>query len=304
MMLCKLTQKSVLRIEGPDAEKFLQGQTTCDFKALTPDIARPGAHCTAKGRVVSDFLACRLTTDCFLLRCHESVEPLLSASLNKYIVFSKAKLNPQPVDVVGLISGDIDTVLASIGIDLPAPFAASHSDAGSFIRLNDQMVECWLSEAQSASLQAQLATTLNQSDDAWQLGMIRHGLGEVTASTSGEWIPQMLNLQVPELSGISFTKGCYTGQEIVARMQYRGKLKRHMYRFSTDQLLTPGTALYATEGGQSIGEVVICAQSPEGIECLAVATEEAVEQETIFAAISPTTPLKRLSLPYSYPAQG
>ncbi|HWU84198.1 MAG TPA: folate-binding protein, partial [Rhodocyclaceae bacterium] len=137
--------------------------------------------------------------------------------------------------------------------------------------------------------------------NAWRLRDIAAGLPRVVAATQEQFIPQMINYEVAEVGGVSFKKGCYPGQEIVARTQYLGKIKRRMYRVAVDALTTAGTDLYAPEtGAQSCGNVVISAQTgPHASEALVVLQASTVEAGAVHLG-SPSGPaLRFLSLPYA-----
>lgn len=302
MQICTDTQSALILIEGPDTQKFLQGQTTCDFRQATSEAAIAGAHCNAKGRMIADFIAVATGADQMTIRTEQSAAPLLTASLGKYIVFSKAKLQPSEDRITGLCGeGTLLQLAGRLNIHLNQDRQSVSHELGRFTRLTAELVEVWQSPAQQQQLVEALVAASGTAND-WRLAHIRAGLGCVTAATSLEWIPQMLNYQLAAVNGISFTKGCYTGQEIVARMQYRGKLKRHMYRLASDGPLEPGCPLYRMGSEQSVGEVVSCAASASGYELLAVITSSALEPDaTVFANSSGNNPVHCLSLPYELP---
>ena len=306
LQLCPLTDFAILGISGPDTYKFLQGQVTCDVSQISTDSSRLGAHCNPKGRMISNFLACGLSGDHIGLRLHKDVLPALQQSLGKYIVFSKAKLADHSNDyhVVGILGENADNILTPyLGIALSATNQAITTTAGTFICLAPNRIECWLTADQLAALQQQLGEQLTpaQQND-WLMAAIRAGIGEVYPQTQGEWIPQMLNYQLAEVNGVSFSKGCYTGQEIVARMQYLGKLKRHMYRFQAPACPQPGAPLYSKDSNQSIGEIVMASQVGSDIECLASVTAAAVTANNIYLDEAHTQQLVNLPLPYALSA--
>ena len=148
----------------------------------------------------------------------------------------------------------------------------------------------------SELLEAQLVEAdLNQ----WLLGQVRAGIGQVMPQTRELFIPQMINLQA--VGGVSFKKGCYTGQEIVARMQYLGKLKRHLYRLSLEaghDVPAPGTPLFSPTHNSSVGEVVLGAKAENGIELLAVLTSDAAQAGDIHVGDLQGPSLSLLELPY------
>ena len=143
------------------------------------------------------------------------------------------------------------------------------------------------------------AQTGDFAHDLDHVDLVRAGIGQVMAETRELFIPQMLNLQA--VGGVSFKKGCYTGQEIVARMQYLGKLKRRMYRLSlgSTELPPPGTPLFAPDHNSAVGEVVVGAYAEEGIELLAVLTADAVEAGEIHVGEAQGPKLTVLDLPYT-----
>lgn len=136
----------------------------------------------------------------------------------------------------------------------------------------------------------------------WLLAQVRAGVGQVFGATRELFIPQMINLQA--LGGVSFKKGCYTGQEIVARMQYLGKLKRRLQRLRlvAAELPAVGVELFSPVHGSSVGEVVLAAQAGDAIELLAVLQEDAVNDGRIHLGSSEGPPLTLLDLPYQLDA--
>lgn len=167
------------------------------------------------------------------------------------------------------------------------------------IRVSPGRAELWARAEQADTLRTRLRTLLAESDlNQWLLGQIRAGIGQVMPATRELFIPQMLNLQA--VGGVSFKKGCYTGQEIVARMQYLGKLKRRLYRLQleADELPEPGTALFSPTHGSSIGEVVIAARTERNIELLAVLQAEAAEDGNLHLGALEGPALHLLDLPY------
>ncbi|PXC09085.1 folate-binding protein YgfZ, partial [Pseudomonas aeruginosa] len=161
--------------------------------------------------------------------------------------------------------------------------------------------ELWV-PAQRA--EAVLATLREHSREAplddWLLGQVRAGIGQVFGATRELFIPQMINLQA--VGGVSFKKGCYTGQEIVARMQYLGRLKRRLYRLAldADEVPAPGTGLFSPVHSTSVGEVVLAARTPENsVELLAVLQDDAVADGRISLGSAEGAPLVLLNLPYT-----
>ena len=297
---CTLSHEGVLAVRGADAGKFLQGQLTCNINYLSDNLSSLGARCTQKGRMQSSFRILLESDGVLLAMATELLEPQL-ADLKKYAVFSKSKLTDESAAWVrfGLDHGD--AALSSLGLELPADTdSVVRNDGLIAIRVSPQRAELWVAADQAASIKGKLSALLTEGElNQWLLGQIRAGIGQVMPSTRELFIPQMLNLQA--VGGVSFKKGCYTGQEIVARMQYLGKLKRRLYRLQLDgsELPEPGTQLFAPTHNSSIGEVVIAARGEENIELLAVLQAEAAESGDIHLAALEGPALHLLDLPYT-----
>ena len=297
---CTLSHEGVLAVRGADAGKFLQGQLTCNINYLSDNLSSLGARCTQKGRMQSSFRILLESDGVLLAMATELLEPQL-ADLKKYAVFSKSKLTDESAAWVrfGLDHGDV--ALSSLGLELPADTdSVVRNDGLIAIRVSPQRAELWVAADQAASIKGKLSALLTEGElNQWLLGQIRAGIGQVMPSTRELFIPQMLNLQA--VGGVSFKKGCYTGQEIVARMQYLGKLKRRLYRLQLDgsELPEPGTQLFAPTHNSSIGEVVIAARGEENIELLAVLQAEAAESGDIHLAALEGPALHLLDLPYT-----
>ncbi|MHC8403661.1 CAF17-like 4Fe-4S cluster assembly/insertion protein YgfZ [Pseudomonas sp. TMB3-21] len=296
---CTLSHEGVLAVRGTDAGKFLQGQLTCNLDYLSEHRASLGARCTQKGRMQSSFRILLQGDGVLMAMATELLEPQL-ADLKKYAVFSKSKLTDESAAWVrfGVVLGD--TVLADLGLELPADTdsVVRHGDLIA-VRVSPDRAELWVPADQADVVKGKLSAVLAPGDlNEWLLGQIRAGIGQVMPATRELFIPQMLNLQA--VGGVSFKKGCYTGQEIVARMQYLGKLKRRLYRLSlpAGELPEPGTPLFSPSHGSSIGEVVIAAHAERNIELLAVLQAEAAEGCDIHLGALEGPALQLLDLPY------
>lgn len=300
---CLLSHEGLLAVRGPDASKFLQGQVTCNLNYLNDSHCSLGARCTPKGRMQSSF---RIVSqnDGFLLAMASELLAAQLADLQKYAAFSKSKLGDESGAWVrfGLSGGD--ELLRSLGLELPQPadsVARSHELLA--LRLADGRAELWAPAEQTTALSERLSAQLPEAPlNSWLLAQVRAGIGQVVGNTRELFIPQMLNLQA--LGGVSFKKGCYTGQEIVARMQYLGKLKRRLYRLSlaSEQLPEAATALFSPVHGSSVGEVVLAAHGDAGVELLAVLQEDAVQDARIYLGSAEGAPLSLLDLPYTLDA--
>lgn len=304
-------EKGLLAIQGPDAVKFLQGQVTCDIKELTDGQVRLGAHCTPKGRMLASFQALQPPTEEVWLLMPRKEVAFAQSSLGKYIVFSKAKL----VDLSenyrfwGFSGAGSASLLGNHLGSLPALDASWQKGEGFWIlRFNAQRFLVGFTSEATPLINALTTSAELVDENYWTLLNIAAGLGEVRASSRELFTPQSLNYQL--VNGISFRKGCYTGQEIVARLHYRGAIKRHMYRFAleaeaptTNPLPSPGQRLVNSEG-QNIGELVVAAVSgADRLELLANVAEDQCEDAFLLWPESDPAPKKLglLPLPYAIP---
>lgn len=305
--LSPLDHEALLLISGPDSLTFLQGQTTCDTREVTAQQAVPGAYCTAQGRVVCDFLLSQLGDEQFALRLRRDTLATSADTFAKYIIFSKAELNTgdSHYQLFGCWGESAAETLTSVfGEVAQTPHGCCSGEGYLVIALDpqQQQFECYIDTRQHAELADQLAAlTTAAPEAAWQALDITAGRGRVEAATSGEFIPQMLNY---DLTGtVNFTKGCYTGQEVVARMHYRGKPKRRMYRalLTGDQAPAAGTALYTPENAQAVGTVANSTAVDGQVSLLVVATEGGVAGGLHVAAADGSL-LTLADLPYSLTA--
>lgn len=213
--LFSLTDLAVTRFTGPDRAKYLQGQVTCDVNALLPGQSSLGGHCDPKGKLWSDFrLLC--LEESLLMLTKPSVLARQLPELKKFAVFAKVEIGEFQGEVVGLAGQGTDAwISAQYGLR-----ETGLVDGGMAVRVE---ADRWLLASESP-----LALNLPVGDEALWWGLeIKAGLPHLEAVHQGEYIPQMLNLQA--LEGISFTKGCYMGQETVARAKYRGANNRALF---------------------------------------------------------------------------
>ncbi|MET1080814.1 MAG: folate-binding protein YgfZ [Pseudomonas sp.] len=295
-----LSHEGLLAVRGADASTFLQGQLTCNLKYLNETTASLGARCTPKGRMLSSF---RIVGDAdgFLLAMDRELVPRQLADLNKYAVFSKSKLSDASDQWTRFGLFDADASLLDLGLTLASEAnAVARHDGLLAIRLDARRSELWVPSQSASGIETRLQATLRQAPlNEWLLVQVRAGIGQVFAATYELFIPQMLNLQA--VGAVSFKKGCYTGQEIVARMQYLGKLKRRLYRLALHDtaLPEPGTELFSPVHGSSIGEVVLAALTDDGVELLAVLQADAVADARIHLSSGDGPTLQLLDLPYT-----
>jgi tRNA-modifying protein YgfZ len=297
-----LNQTRLLLVKGPDASKFLQGQVTCDLRELSAPVTRIGAQCNPKGRILFSFRALQMDAETIALRIPATMVEKAKSSLGKYIVFSKAKLHDDGgYTLYGIYGDEARQTVESIFKKLPAENDGWIEQGGNFlIQLSENRYECWVKTSDINNLEHQLAShTLSGDINDWELQNIRAGIADIYPETIELFTPQEINYQL--INGINFRKGCYTGQEIVARLHYRGKLKRHMYRFtlSSNQLPIPGSVLVNATTLHACGHLVTAAFiSDNHIEILASLLDEQLDQVRLEAS---GEILSQLPLPYAIP---
>ncbi len=273
-----LESRGILRVSGRDASSFIQGYITSDVNALTDGNWQPGAFCNLQGRMVANFRMVNRSGDLLISMDKELVETT-ARFLQKYIVFSKAKTTDATDNyrVLGVLGTDCQLALEQVLGSWPtADAGCTEIDGHLILSVPGELprYEVWLNSSSAEGIIAQLAERLTLSDpEIWTLAEIRAGWSWLSAETSEQYIPQMLNLQAQD--AINFKKGCYLGQEIVARMQYLGQLKRRMYRLGVMKAATkPGVGdKLHNDDGAVIGEIVMSAANNGGHEVLAVCRE-------------------------------
>jgi folate-binding protein YgfZ len=294
-----LQRLGLLSCTGDEAREFLHAQLTSDVATLAPGDARMAGWCSAKGRLLATFLIVP-HGDEYLLQLPRELAPAVTKRLSMFILRAKAKLT----DVsdawaqFGIWGSGAAERLAAAGLAVPqAPMRAAQSGDSIVAQVAEQRFLVLVPEAQRAQLAALAAAV---DEDAWALEEIRAGRPQVLAATQDQFVPQMVNLE--RLGAVDFKKGCYPGQEIVARTQYRGVLKRRMVRARVAAPAAAGDDLYADEiAGQASGMVANAAPVPGGgSELLAVAQISALEGGRpirLRAADGPA--LELLALPYA-----
>jgi hypothetical protein len=271
-------------------------------KGLGPDGARFAGLCTAKGRLLALLLIWRHGDD-FLLLLPREILPAILKKLSMYVLRSKVKLSDASAEhaLIGYSSAtDAPETLGAAVAALPR-FGVAAVEGGQAVRLDDNRWLLALDAASAASRWQQLAATSRPVGlAAWQWLEIAAGQPRVVAATQEAFVPQMLNMELPAVAGVSFSKGCYPGQEIVARTQFKGKVKRRTYRARLVDALAPGTPVYAPEtGDQQCGELVSVAPSPAGaFECLVCVQISAFEAGAVHLGAVDGQRLEFLPLPY------
>ena len=272
-ILVPLTHLGLIEASGDDAKAFLHSQFTSDINHLGGDQVQHSAWCTAKGRMQASFLAWR-EEDVFRLVVSGDLEAASLKRLQMFVLRSKVKLTSVTESrlLLGLAGPQAVEALGDAGLPCPvAPMTSAISTQANVIGLEAGRYIVAVQQETIADLWNNLTLKAQPAGlPAWRWLDVQAGFPLVTAATKEEFVPQMADFE--KLGGISFHKGCYPGQEIVARTQYLGKVKRHLYRVTSDQLLEAGADLHSPDNpDQACGKIVSGAPSPTGgYEALAV----------------------------------
>ena len=289
-----LTRWGVLRARGADAAGFLHSQLTSDMSSLDARQARLAGFCSAKGRLQASFLVWRPAPDELLLACDAGVLAPTLKRLSMFVLRAKCKLDDASAEwPLRGVAGEAAARLAGDA----AVWERRELGAASLIRLPDA---AGLTRVLLAGPQ-DLAEVPALDEATWRWLEVQAGVPTIEPATVDRFVPQMLNLEL--LGGVDFRKGCYPGQEIVARSQYRGTLKRRMFLFDVDAEAGAGQEVFHSEDpGQPAGMVANAAARPGGGSSLLVELKLAALDHGSLHLGAPGGPaLSRGELPYSVP---
>lgn len=306
--LVPLSHYSIISLSGEDQNKYLQGQVTCDVNKANLQSIQVGAHCDAKGKVFSAFRLFSRDGALLLLQPKSCLTDSI-AELKKFGVFSKVDINENDeLSIYALIGEQASTLLHENFTQVPDSLTpVVHSDTTTIIYLAGNLTRYLLIDTV-----ATLTEKLNPLNitaypaPVWDLLEISEGFPQLTAQSSREYVPQMLNLQA--LNGISFTKGCYLGQETVARMQYLGKNKRALFSLSanTEKPLLDNEVLEKQLGEhwRKAGDILCAYQSTDGCCYLqAVLSSDIDNTSQLRLKSQPNIKVSVQPLPYSLVAK-
>ena len=290
--VARLEHLGVIRIEGDDAAKFIHGQLTQDFSLLGQTEARLAALCSPKGRMLASFIGFKRSATDILLICSQDLLPAMVKRLSMFVMRAKAKVSDASGDfaLYGLVGS---AVQGSAGA---APWSMNNSASGTLIQLypsDGQARQLWV-----AAADAPVPEGPALSAELWAWSEVRSGVATLTAPVSEAFVPQMLNYE--SVGGVSFKKGCYPGQEVVARSQFRGTLKRRAFVAHTAQVVVAGEEIVAlADPSQPVGTVVQAAPAPTGgFDAIVSLQLSAVEAGGLHARDLTGPALELLPLPY------
>lgn len=279
--LCAVANLGVLAVTGAKSAAFLHGQTTADFVKSPPAGPIAGACCNPQGRVFALFTAIPTATG-YLLIMPRALIAATRDTLSRYAALSRVELTDVSAAyrILGLAGPGATALMA----ELETPLDGTAADGTLSLR-HDQhrfllVVPATAAEARWSQLNKVVTQPVGLP--VWTLADIRAGIASLCPATREQFIPQMLDLD--RRGAVSFNKGCYTGQEVVARSQHLGKLKRHLYRlgFAAPRPPEPGTPVSMPESGQPAGMVIAGAMADtERCEVLAVLRDEARDCATL-----------------------
>src|SRR5215467_3111063 len=278
-----LDHLGVLQVSGEDAVAFLQGQLSVDVEALSQRSGTFGAYCTPKGRMLASFLLWRDAAG-FFAALSRDIAAITQKQLSKFVLRSKVKVT------------DASDSIVLAGATGPASERILSATSGTSLRDGRSL------HALPTAAAPGILRGIELMDSArWRWLDIRSGLPWITAATQDQLVPQMANLEL--IGGVSFDKGCYTGQEVVARSQHRGTVKRRTFLANVSAPARAGDPLYGDDlGAQASGTVINAEASPEGgYDLLASVHISSKERSTVHLKAPDGPVLRFLPLPYALP---
>jgi folate-binding protein YgfZ len=291
--VARLSHLGVIRVEGEDAPKFLHGQLTQDFALLNLEQARLAAFCSAKGRMQASFIGFKRSPTEILLVCSVDLLAATLKRLSMFVMRAKAKLS------------DASGNFALYGLAGSATRPTATGNAWELTRMGDASVvnlypangvlrQLWVAPADAAAPQGEVLPL-----ETWAWSEVRSGVATLTQPVFEAFVPQMLNYE--SVGGVNFKKGCYPGQEVVARSQFRGTLKRRAFIAHGDAPLAVGQEIFGNaDAEQPVGLVVQAAAAPQGgcdaIVCLQLS---ALGSGSLHAGSSGGPQLGLMDLPYA-----
>lgn len=317
-VLCDLGQFATLRASGIEAQAFLQNLLSNDIREVDTRRAQWSSFNTAKGRMLATFLIWREGDD-YLLQLPVTLAGALRKKLGMYVLRARVNLSDASNDLISLgLSGEqAQAMLRQHGIALPqrpldiAPVNdPANAPAGSVIRLDDTRFQLNTTPEHAQTLWRALSSQARPvGSPCWDWLNVRAGIPVILPQTQEQFVPQMANLDL--IGGINFKKGCYPGQEIVARMHYLGRLKRRMYLAHVASDVTPqaGDAVFSADmaepgdgHAQSCGMIANAAAAPGGgYDVLAVVQTSSRDTQRVHLGSLQGAPLAFQALPYPLP---
>ena len=257
-LLSDLSHLGLIKVYGEDAESFLQNQLSNDVRNVTENTAQTSAWCSPKGRIIASFMIFKRDDAYYLSLSHDLLEHVIK-KLSMYVMMSKVTIEDatQSLAHFGLSGDKAEDELASLSNNLTV--LKISGTPSRFAILGDS------NDTQTLQDSIQAAP-----ENYWDYLNILAGHPRISQASSEAWIPQMVNFIA--VDGVDFKKGCYPGQEIVARLNYLGKTKRRMYHILIDSAVVPEIgATINSDNSKDAGKILNAVINPEGkVEALAV----------------------------------
>ena len=297
----RLRRYGLVSVTGDDARSFLHAQLTNDVEHMAADQARLAGWCSAKGRLLASFIVVPCPQG-FLLQLAADLAPAVAKRLSMFVLRSKVRISDlgSAYAQLGVWGAGAAARLAELGLAIgEAPMAAAAAGALAAVRMGQDRFLVIGPTTELERFESDLAAAAAVEDE-WAVREIRSGRALIRQATQDLFVPQMVNLEA--LGGVDFKKGCYPGQEVVARAQYRGQIKRRMVRGRVDAAAdaTPGASLYSDDlPGQASGTVVDSAAVSGGKELLAVVPIAALEHQAAVRLAPGGPTVEILALPSS-----
>lgn len=277
-VIAPLASLALIGCSGPDAKTFLHKQLTSDVDRLAAAAAQYAAWCSPKGRMLASFVLFRRDVDYLALLPDEQREFVLKR-LQIYVLRSKVVIEDRSVDheIVGVSGPGAVAALQNAGLRAPpAALGASEFADGSVVRLNGARYLVAVARGAAARIWRALSmVAVPAGAPVWQWLDIAEGIPWIGEATREAFVPQMVGFD--RIGGVSFQKGCYPGQEVVARARYLGKVKRALYRVHAAVPVAPGAAVFSGSAEEPpCGRIASAAAAPDGgFDALAVILEDA-----------------------------
>jgi tRNA-modifying protein YgfZ len=292
--LALLPSLGVIRAEGADAANFLHNQLTQDFALLGLSEARLCALCSAKGRMLASFIGFKRSPTDILLVCSADLLATTLKRLSLFVMRAKVTLSDASADFQ--VAGLVGDALHSIAFSTYSAWAKEDLDTANLVHLypaHGQRRALWIAPSAAA-----LPHVANLTETQWQWTQVHSGIATLTLPIVEAFVPQMLNYE--SVGGVSFKKGCYPGQEVVARSQFRGTLKRRAYLVHADTALHAGQEIFTPEDAtQPCGQVAQAAASATGGWDALVSVQTASVDTGLRAGAAAGPALEVLALPYA-----
>ena len=291
----RLTHLGIIKIEGEDAAKFIHSQLTHDFSLLDLHAARLAAFCSAKGRMQASFIGFKRSATEILLVCNKDLLPTTLKRLCMFVMRAKAKLSDASgeFELFGLLGNATNKIAGQVN----SAWARADIGLSTYVNLypvDDIPRQLWVAPVGTPPPQG-----LPLSPELWLWTEVRSGVATLSTPVVETFVPQMLNYE--SVGGVNFKKGCYPGQEIVARSQFRGTLKRRAFLVHADAVMVAGDEVFSPDDdNQPVATVVQAAAAPHGgFDAIVSAQLSAVENGPLHHASRQGPTLQILPLPYA-----